>query len=78
MCSQSVLAFYTLNPFSRPFWDGEMPVAFWLLVWQKQNSSNLFKFGWLLVACLSGSFSLSFSPKLWEVHQFQTSIKMDF
>lgn len=29
----------------------------------KQNSPNLLKFGWLLVACLCGSFSLSFVSK---------------
>lgn len=29
----------------------------------KQNSSNLFKFRWLLVACLCGSSSLSFESK---------------
>lgn len=29
----------------------------------KQNSSNSLKFGWLLVACLCGSFSLSFGSK---------------
>lgn len=29
----------------------------------KQNSSNSLKFGWLLVACLCGSFSLSFKSK---------------
>lgn len=30
----------------------------------KQNSSNLLKFGWLLVACLCGSFSLNFESKI--------------
>lgn len=30
----------------------------------KQNSSNLLKFGWLLVACLCGSFSLNFEFKI--------------
>lgn len=29
----------------------------------KQNSSNSLKFGWLLVTCLCGSFSLSFGSK---------------
>lgn len=30
----------------------------------KQNSSNSLKFGWLLVACLCGSFSLNFESKI--------------
>lgn len=60
--AQFVFIFYTSHQFSRPFLGWRNACGFLTSV-AKQNSPNLLKFGWLLVACLCGSFSLGFGSK---------------
>lgn len=73
---QSVLTLNTLPQFCRPHWSDEMPVAFWLL-WQNGTTVIYSNLGgcWLHASVVP--FHWVFSPKLWEVYQFQTSIKMN-